>query len=163
MVNNHHEADELTQEVFVKVYNAIGGFKGESKFSTWLYTLASNACRSRLRRVRRISFFESTSIDAAQAPEEGRGGGVVPVDPADLPHRTLERNELQETIGRAVATLPEEFRMAVVMRDIQGLSYEEIATALKCSEGTVKSRIARGRARLKEKLKREGVLCSAKK
>ena len=160
MVNNREDADDLTQEVFVKVYRAIQSFRGESKFSTWLYALAANACRSRLRRLRRIAFFEFRSLNAAADPRDG-AGVPEPADPGDPPPKALERNEVQEVIGRAVAELPEEFRTVVVMRDMQGLSYEDIAAALRCSGGTVKSRLARGRERLRAKLKREGLLCAA--
>jgi RNA polymerase sigma-70 factor, ECF subfamily len=160
MTNNWEEANDLAQEVFVKAYRAIDRFRGEAKFSTWLYALAANACRSRLRRLRRISFFEVKPLDDAGEPD-GAPAVPEPVDPGDLPGKSLERSELQAALGRLVAELPEEFRTVVVMRDMQGLSYEEIAAALGCSDGTVKSRLARGRARLRDKLKREGLLCAA--
>jgi RNA polymerase sigma-70 factor (ECF subfamily) len=161
MTNSREDANDLTQEVFVKAYRAIDRFRGDAKFSTWLYALAANACRSRLRKTRRISFFEVKSLNDDGGPD-GAPAVPEPADPGDLPGKSMEREEVRSAIGRLVAGLPEEFRAVVVMRDMQGLSYEEIAVALKCSDGTVKSRLARGRARLRDKLKREGLLCAAK-
>ena len=158
MVNQREEASDLTQEVFVKVYRAIRKFKGTARFSTWLYALAINTCRSRWRRLRRIGFFEAVSLDERVDPEDGPGRRE-PADAGDLPDQAMEKHETREIVGRAIATLPEEFREAMVMRDLQGLSYEEIAAATGCSEGTVKSRLWRARAKVRDELRREGLIC----
>ena len=160
MVNNRADADDLTQEIFVKLHRSIRQFRGESKFSTWLYALAANTCRSGLRRLRRTAEMEVVRLDddgAADAPKPRE-----PADPADPPGRGLERREVREQVEAAMAELPDEFRMTIVLRDLQGLSYEEIADALRCSVGTVKSRLARARFRVKEQLTREGFACAAK-
>lgn len=158
MVNQHEEASDLTQEVFVKVYRAIRKFKGTARFSTWLYALALNTCRSRRRRLRRIGFFEAVSLDERGDPEDGTSHRE-PADAGDLPDQAMAKHETREIVGRAIATLPEEFREAIVMRDMQGLSYEEIAGATGCSEGTVKSRLWRARAKVRDELRREGLIC----
>ncbi len=161
MVNQREEACDLTQEVFVKVYRAIRSFKGKSRFSTWLHALAINTCRSRRKRLRRIGFFEATSLDAVPDGSDSPLPRHEPVDPGVRPDAALERHETREIVGRAIAMLAEEFREVIVMRDIQGLSYEEIALATGCQAGTVKSRLWRARAKVKEVLLREGLLCRA--
>jgi RNA polymerase sigma-70 factor (ECF subfamily) len=158
MVNQREEAGDLTQEVFIKVHRAIRKFRGTSRFSTWLYALAINTCRSRRQRLGRIRFFEPVSLDDRDDPA---GGPRLPetADTGALPNEAMEKQETQEIVGRAIATLPEEFREVIVMRDVQGLSYEEIAQATGCQEGTVKSRLWRARAKVRDELLREGVLC----
>jgi len=160
MVGNHADAADMTQEIFVKLYRAIGKFKWRSSFNTWMYTLAANTCRSGLRRLARVSKMEVVRLDREDA--EGHQPPEPP-DPGDLPATTLERREKAETIQAAIDSLPEDFKEIVVLRDIQDLAYEEIATVLKCSVGTVKSRLARARGRLKDKLVRQGLVCAAKR
>jgi len=159
MVNQREEACDLTQEIFIKVARAIRSFKGRSRFSTWLQALAINTCRSRRQRLRRIGFFEAVSLDAVPDGADSPSHRHEPVDAGDRPETALERHETQEIVGRAIATLAEEFREVIVMRDIQGLSYEEIAQATGCQAGTVKSRLWRARAKVRDELLREGVLC----
>jgi RNA polymerase sigma-70 factor (ECF subfamily) len=155
MTNNREDASDLTQEIFVKLHRSLGKFRGEARFSTWLYALAANHCRSGLRRLRRIGFFEARSLDAgfgtADAPAP-----VEPADPGDAPSRMLERREMEERIGAVVAQLPGELKAALILRDMQGLSYEDVAAALGCSIGTVKSRLWRARFRVKEALGGKG-------
>ena len=159
MVNQREEACDITQEIFIKVARAIRSFKGRSRFSTWLQALAINTCRSRRQRLRRIGFFEAVSLDAVPDGADSPSHRHEPVDAGDRPETALERHETQEIVGRAIATLAEEFREVIVMRDIQGLSYEEIAQATGCQAGTVKSRLWRARAKVRDELLREGVLC----
>ena len=156
MTNSREDADDLTQEVFVKLYRTIGQFRGESRFSTWLYALAANTCRSGLRRLRRIAGAETVRLDANE--EEGRPRHSEAVDPGDGPVKGLERREILNAVEAAVAELPEEFRIVVVLRDLQGLSYEEMAEALDCSMGTIKSRLARGRIRVRDRLAERGMV-----
>jgi len=162
MVNNRDDAADVSQEIFVKLFRAIRQFRGESKFSTWLFSLAANTCRSRLRRLRRISFFEARHIDEERETDSGSRTRELP-DPSDGPVRMMERGEMRHEIERAVAALQPDWRMVVVLRDLQGLRYEEIAGILNCSVGTVKSRLSRARSKLKERLIRKGLSCSAGK
>jgi RNA polymerase sigma-70 factor (ECF subfamily) len=161
MVNQREEACDLTQEIFIKVSRAIRSFKGRSRFSTWLQALAINTCRSRRQRLRRIGFFETASLDAVPDGADSPSPRQEPVDAGDRPETALIRHETQEIVGRAIATLAEEFREVIVMRDIQGLSYEEIAQATGCQAGTVKSRLWRARTKVRDELLREGLLCRA--
>jgi RNA polymerase sigma-70 factor (ECF subfamily) len=142
MLGNRAEAEDLAQEVFVRVHRAIGEFRGEAKLSTWLYAIASRLCLNRLtsgeRRLARQG--EETLIRLASSD----------VGPAD----EAERSELESALHRAIAELGEDRRIVVVLRDLEGLSYEEIAAALELELGTVRSRLHRARMDLREKLER---------
>ncbi|MEI6211485.1 MAG: sigma-70 family RNA polymerase sigma factor [bacterium] len=156
MVNNREDAGDLTQEIFVKLYRSLNKFRGQSRFSTWLYAVAANHCRSGLRKSRRIGFFESRSLDEPLDAAEGDARHAVePVDPGASPATSLEHRELGARIGAVVAGLPEDLRSVLVLRDMQGLEYEELARVLNCSLGTVKSRLWRARFRVKEALERK--------
>lgn len=156
MLGNREDAADLTQEIFVKLHRSIGKFQGRSRFSTWLYALAANTCRSGIRRLKRISTHEVVRLDEPGDPE---GGTRVrePVDKGTGPRDDMAGAELRERVEAAIRTLGDDFRMVIVLRDLQGLSYEEIAQALGCSMGTVKSRLARARAKVKDKLVRQGI------
>lgn len=142
MLGRRAEAEELAQEVFLRVHRAIADFRGDAKLSTWLYAIASRLCLNRLasgeRRVVREG--EETLTRLAS----GRPG----------PGDELERSELEAALHRAIAELPEERRIVVVLRDLEGLAYEEIAAALELELGTVRSRLHRARMDLKAKLER---------
>ena len=142
MLRNRTEAEEVAQEVFLRVYRTVTAFRGDAKLSTWLYAIASRLCLNRLassdRRVTREGDETLTRLAS---------GDATPVD-------ELERSELEATLHRAIAELPEERRIVVVLRDLEGLSYEEIAAALDLELGTVRSRLHRARMDLKEKLER---------
>jgi len=142
MLGNAAEAEEVAQEAFLRVHRAIGEFRGESKLSTWLYAITSRLCLTRLgagdRRLGREG--EETLLRLAN-------GHANPVAAA-------ERSELEAALHRAIAELPEDRRIVVVLRDLEGLAYEEIAAALALPVGTVRSRLHRARLDLKEKLER---------
>jgi RNA polymerase sigma-70 factor (ECF subfamily) len=142
MLSNAAEAEEVAQEAFLRVHRAIGEFRGESKLSTWLYAITSRLCLTRLgageRRLRREG--EETLLRLAN-------GHANPV-------AALERSELEGALHRAIGELAEERRIVVVLRDLEGLAYEEIAVALDLPVGTVRSRLHRARLDLKEKLER---------
>ena len=147
MLGSREAAEDAAQEAFVAAYRAVGGFRGASAgFRAWLFRIASNACYDELRRRRSRP---AVSLDAPA------GEGRRPLDVAH-PGPTLDehaqRRELARGIQDALAALPPDQRLAVILRDVQGLSYEEVAQATNASLGTVKSRIARGRARLRDLL-----------
>lgn len=148
MAGNADDAADLTQEIFVKLYRSIGQFRYRSKFSTWLCSLAANTCRSGMRKLGRRRDRERLCLD----DDAGEGRPHEPADPGDQPDRQMERREKQAMIEQAIMTLPEAFRTIVILRDVQGMTYEEIAEALACSIGTVKSRLARARLRLRDAL-----------
>jgi RNA polymerase sigma-70 factor (ECF subfamily) len=141
-------AEDIGQETFLRAYRSASRYREISKFSTWLHTIAINLCRNELRRRK----FRMYSLEGmAERDEEGK----IRIDIADekgKPDREVERRELGRLIKEAVATLPEKFKTPLVLRDIQGLTYEEIGEIMKLPEGTVKSRINRARLRVKELL-----------
>ncbi len=147
MAGNATDAEELTQEVFVKLFRSIRKFRWKSKFSTWLYAMALNTIRSGLRKIHRISGREVVRLDDRQEHTNPRH---EPVDPGELPGDAMMRAEVRLQIENAVDTLEDVYRPVIVLRDLQGLSYEEIASILGCSLGTVKSRLARARMKVKE-------------
>jgi RNA polymerase sigma-70 factor (ECF subfamily) len=142
MLGNGAEAEEVAQEVFLRVHRSIGEFRGEAKLSTWLYAITSRLCLTRLGAGERRFWCEGEETLVRL-----RNGGMDPV-------AALERSEVEAALHRAIAELPEERRIVVILRDLEGLSYEEIAGALDLPVGTVRSRIHRGRLDLKEKLER---------
>jgi RNA polymerase sigma-70 factor (ECF subfamily) len=148
ILNDRECGDDLTQEVFVRVFVHRRNFRRGSKFSTWLFTIAANLAKNEIRRrVRRRNWF---SLDALQ--EVLKDSAIQLADPSEGRESLMEREQLQEALGRAVATVPEKYRLALVLRDIEGLPYEEIAQVLNIPGGTVRSRINRARSMLKRKL-----------
>lgn len=143
MCGNREDAQDCMQESMIRIYRALSSFKGQSSFSTWVYRITMNTCLDELRRRKAR---RSTSLDTLL------DSGWSPTDETDTPERHAIQSEQRRTLERAIAELPEDMRAAVVLRDIQGLAYDEIASALNVNVGTVKSRISRGRERLREKL-----------
>lgn len=139
MSGDPDEAADLTQEIFLRVFRHLGRFRGGSRLKTWLYRVALNHCRSKLGR-RRPS---GPSLD----DEETR---IEAVDPRRNPEERAASGERAHQLSRALLALDPVFREAVVLRDVEELGYEEIAQVLRVPIGTVRSRIARGRARLRE-------------
>ena len=135
-------SDDLAQETFIKAYTGLGGFSGLSNFSTWLYRVTMNTCLDELRRKKNK---QTTSLDGLL------DAGWSPADNYDTPERHAVNSERRREIRRIITELPEDMRAAVVLRDIQGFSYDEIAVMLDANVGTIKSRISRGREKLREK------------
>jgi RNA polymerase sigma-70 factor (ECF subfamily) len=148
VLNDRECADDLAQEVFVRIHVHRRNYRHGSKFSTWLFTIAANLAKNEIRRrVRKRNWF---SLDALQ--ETLKDSAIQLADPGEGRESTLEREQLQAVVGRAIATVPEKYRLALVLRDIEGLPYEEIAQVLGIPGGTVRSRINRARGMLKRKL-----------
>ena len=138
MLNDEQDAMDAAQEAFFKAFRSLPSFRGESRFSTWLYRLAGNVCLDMLRR-------------RPNAPVLSMNDDDVPLILADAsasPQEIVERRETRQTVRAALAALPEDFRQAVILRDVNGLSYEEIADVTGLELGTVKSRIYRARKKL---------------
>ena len=156
VLNDRECADDLAQEVFVRVFVHRRNYRRGSKFSTWLFTIAANLAKNEIRRrVRRRNWF---SLDALQEMLQDSAPQLA--DPTEGRESRMEREQLRDAVGRAITAVPEKYRLSLVLRDIEGLSYEEIAQALGIPGGTVRSRINRARSMLKRKLqpllRREG-------
>ena len=142
MLGSRAEAEEIAQETFLRAHRALGEFRGEARLGTWLYAIASRLCLNRLASAsRRHEAPDETALQ--QQPAEGADAAAV-----------LEQRELQAALHDAVAALPEERRIVVVLRDLEGLAYEEIAEVLGLPLNTVRSRLHRARLDLKAKLER---------
>jgi RNA polymerase sigma-70 factor (ECF subfamily) len=142
------EAEDVAQEAFVKAYRALGSFRGDSAFYTWLYRIAVNTARNAMAsRQRRPLDYEADLSENEQTALASR------MRHNDTPEATALSEEIHETVSRAVSELPEDLRTAIILREIEGLSYEEIAAAMDCPVGTVRSRIFRAREAIDRNLK----------
>lgn len=151
MLGDRAEAEDLAQEVFISIFKAIDGFRGDSQLSTWVYRVAANHCRNRIKYLsrRRRHFggeFDEESDDGKDAPN-------APARPT-APDRLMEARETEGVLQAGLMTLDEEQRELLVLREVEHLSYEEIMEILGLPEGTVKSRLHRARAALREHMER---------
>ena len=149
MVHNTHDAEDITQKVFFGVFKSIKKFKEDSSFGTWIYRIAINTINKYFRDVKS----KEKNIVSLDAPLEGEDVHLEIPDTAPDPLSKLERQELKEQIKKAIDELPEVYRATLLLRIIEGLSYEEISQALNCSIGTVKSRLHNATILVGEKLK----------
>jgi RNA polymerase sigma-70 factor (ECF subfamily) len=149
IVGNHDEARDLSQEAFLKAYRALGTFKQEARCSSWLYQIAINATRDRLRRRRRRT---DLSLDDVEEKGESalRDAGQSALD-------LIESHDLSRAVAAAMAALPEEQREVVILKEYQGLTFPEIAETLDVPLSTVKTRLYRGLGQLKVRLERQGI------
>ena len=148
-LNDYEEAVDLAQETFVRVYFALDRYHTQFAFSTYIYRIATNLAISEIRRRKRRKLFSLTGLFQAEGSEDVE---FQPPDDRILPDAELEDDERSQTIAKAIAALPEKYRIPVVLRDVEGRSYDEVAEIMELGLGTTKSRISRGRALLKEKL-----------
>lgn len=148
LTEDEEEARDLTQETFLNALKAIKNFRGEADLKTWLYRIAVNESRNRFRWWKRRNRNAIVSLDA----ENIFGKTEDVVDVGENPETATLRRERERALHQALGELPANFREVIVLRDIEGLSYEEVAAALETNVGTVKSRIARGREELRKKL-----------
>ncbi len=152
MTSSQEDAFDLSQETFLKAYRTLGSFRGESGFGSWLYRMCANLCIDFLRKRKRRGQEQILSLD--ETDEVGR-----PRELPDLryePQRELERKEQRMQVREGLRRLPEEQRLILILRDVEGLSYQEISETLSIELGTVKSRIYRARARLAALLASDG-------
>ncbi len=147
-IKDRHEIQDVAQEVFIKVYRALPNFRGESSFYTWIYRIAVNTSKNHLvARSRRIQNTQVEFEDAESfvSNEDFRN--------LDTPDAVYARGELEQTMSKAIAQLPDDLKAAIVLREVEGLSYDEIAEQMDCPIGTVRSRIFRARDAIDQALK----------
>ncbi len=171
MLGNYDDAAETAQEVFIKIFRSLKSFREDSLFSTWVFSITKNLCLDQLRKSGRDKV---VYLDEPFVPGTGTGAGIgagaggragrragddedglerqIP-DKGDTVEEIAEKNEAKRLLEAGIRKLSPEHRLMIVMRDIQGFSYDEIAKATRCSEGTVKSRISRARLSLRAILK----------
>lgn len=151
MVNNEEDAADITQDVFVRLFETLPSLRAEEAFTSFLYTIAVNACRDHARRRQRVQF---ESLDAPRAGTDDEESSTLEIpDDADTPDVSLERDELQKRVQQAIATLSEDHRAVIVMHHLQDMEVNDMARILGVRVGTVKSRLARARAELERKLR----------
>jgi len=153
MLGNLEEAKDLAQEVFISVFESIKDLKEEIKFDAWLTQITLNHCRNRWKYLKRRRYFKSDSLDDPIETEEGSMPRAL-VDPSDNPETLYEKKSIQQFIQGGLLKLNEDQRELVVLRDLQGFSYEEMGELLGLPEGTIKSKLHRARMDLKEILER---------
>ena len=149
MCANREDAQDCAQEAMVRIYRAMGSFKGQSALATWIYRITMNTCLDELRRrkARKV-----TSLDSLV------DNGWSPTDTGDTPEEHGLRVEKQNALNQAIQSLPDDMRAAIILRDVKGYSYDEIASILDANVGTIKSRISRGREKLREILSKQSEL-----
>lgn len=149
MCSNREDAQDCLQDAMLRIFRSIGSFKGQSSFSTWVYRITMNTCLDELRRRKsRGAASLDSLLDSGWSPSDGE----------NMPEKHAVVSEQRRVIDRAIAELPEDMRSAVVMRDVQGFSYDEIAEVLDTNIGTIKSRISRGREKLRQILRENAEL-----
>lgn len=156
MLQNYEEAADITQEVFLHAYRGWADFRGESQVYTWLYRITINMCKNRLKQLKRVMKHEM-QITLANAQTEGSEGdetySIEPEGSSNSPEDAVSRRELRQAIERALNELPLDYRMLITLRDVEGLSYEEIARIIGSTIGAVKAKLFRARTQLREKLR----------
>ena len=143
MTGNPEDAADMTQETFIKAYNSLSSFRGDSKFSVWLYRIANNVCLDFLRSKNR-----RPTVSLSAEDDDGEETQLDIADESQSPELLLESSLTRDAVRRGLDSLPPDYKQILLLREIQGLSYEEIAAALGIESGTVKSRIFRARKRL---------------
>ena len=150
---NAEDAADMSQEVFLKMFRNINSFQFKSKLSTWIYRVATNTCLDQVKRKNRNN--PAYSLDDGFEDGDGSFFSNEIADDSPTPDEVIEQAEMKDVINQAISELPDDYRTVIILRDIQGLSYDEIAEIIECSVGTVKSRISRGRRNLREILSKD--------
>ena len=155
MVRDEGAMQDVVQESFIKAWRAMAGFRGESQFYTWLYRIAINTAKKHLVATKRNPVVNESSLHAAGDDEEGGipEGLLHSMGEADTPEAAYAAKEIAEAVNEALEALPEELRRALVLREMEGLSYEDISEAMDCPIGTVRSRIFRAREAISARIK----------
>ncbi|MBN2802895.1 MAG: sigma-70 family RNA polymerase sigma factor [Deltaproteobacteria bacterium] len=150
MIGNREEAEDLLQEVFITVFKKIESFREDSALSTWIYSIATNLCINRKQYLKRKKHYDKSSIDDLGSSK--KISVYSQQETSATPLEVIEGRQMEKIIQEIILSMDEEYRVVIVLRDIQNLSYEEIGEILNVPPGTVKSRLHRGRMELKERL-----------
>lgn len=150
LAGNHADAQDLAQEAFVKAYSSLGSFRQEANLGTWLHRITVNLWLNIKRRQKNLTIFSLD--DPVQTDEDEFTRTIAAEDPGGDPVKVLEGKELQALVRDALLSIPEEYRSVLVLREMEGYSYDDIAEVMQCSLGTVKSRLNRARKALKAKI-----------
>lgn len=150
VIGREEDARDVAQETFLRAFRALGGFKGQAKFSSWLYRITLNLCRDWMRRERRTPVSQAPEgIDIIELAGEG--------EPAESIEAVVTRKQLGRVVEKAMAMLPEDQRTAIIMKEYHGLTFQEIADLLDCPLSTVKTRLYQGLSVLRKQLHDDGV------
>jgi RNA polymerase sigma-70 factor, ECF subfamily len=150
VIGREEDARDVAQEAFLRAFRALGGFKGQAKFSSWLYRITLNLCRDWIRRERRTPLAQTPEgVDLVELAGEA--------SPADSVEELVARRQLGRTVEKAMAMLPEEQRTAIILKEYHGLTFQEIADLLDCPLSTVKTRLYQGLSVLRKQLRQAGV------
>ena len=152
MVRDVDLVADIAQETFIRAYRALPQFRAESAFYTWLYRIAVNTAKKALVDMKRDPVMTYTSLQGSDDDDETYRGGMEPTD-GETPEALLASKEIAATVNAAIAALSEDLRQAITLREIEGLSYEEISDVMNCPIGTVRSRIFRAREAIAERLR----------
>jgi RNA polymerase sigma-70 factor (ECF subfamily) len=147
-IKDWSEAQDVAQETFIRAYRALANFRGDSQFYTWLYKIAINAAKNHL-----VSLGRRPPLDDIDAIDAVQYDGGARLRDTDTPEHELMREEIERTVAKTVEDLPAELRIAITLREVDGLSYEEISEKMQCPIGTVRSRIFRARDAIDQKLR----------
>lgn len=154
-LNNREDAEEVVQDAFVRIFRHLARFRGDAEFTTWMYRIVTNLCNNKYRWNKVRGAGKNLSVDAPVQMHNGSGDGPPRMELPDdsmRPDREVAFVELRDRVEKAMATLPEVYRQAVLLRNVKQLDYDQIAALLNCAVGTVKSRINRGRELLRKAL-----------
>lgn len=151
MTGNAEDAADMAQEAFIKAYNSLASYRGDSRFSVWLYRIVSNVCLDFLRARKRRQTVSLSVVD-----DEGEETELMISDESASPEKLMERSMTRDAVRRGLQELTPEYRQILILRELQGMSYDEIAETLGLESGTVKSRIFRARKKLCTFLVRDG-------
>ena len=153
MVRDTDLVEDIAQETFIRAYRALGQFRGEAQFYTWLYRIAVNTAKKALVDLKRDPLVSETALRGGSGDEDETSSVENELTSAETPETVLAAKEIAATVNSAMEALPDELRQAVTLREIEGLSYEEIAEVMNCPIGTVRSRIFRAREAISAKVK----------
>jgi RNA polymerase sigma-70 factor (ECF subfamily) len=150
MIGSDQDAEDLTQEVFIRMYTSLGSFRNQSSLNTWLFRIAGNICIDHYRRGKKHQNVAYSLDEPVDGDEASQGREIA--DSSFEPHRLLERGEMSAQIESALVQLPDKLRAVILLHDIEGMQYDEIAQVVGCPLGTVKSRLFNARMQLRERL-----------